>query len=140
MANVRYAASARNAILDQVRTLIDAGSSGGTIKIYTGTQPATGDTALSGNTLLGTLTFTDPAAPPATGGLLTFSAIAQDASADNSGTATFARIQDSNGVNVFDCDVGTSGAAINLNTTTITAGGPIQITSFTDAVASSITF
>ena len=56
MANLRIAAATRNAMLDQLRTLLDAGAAGGTIKIYTGTQPANADTALSGNTLLGTLT------------------------------------------------------------------------------------
>ncbi len=128
MANVRIAASVRNSMLTQMLNAIDAGPAAGTIKIYTGTQPANGDAALSGNTLLGTLTYSDPNGSVAAG-TLTFNAITQDTSADASGTATWARIQDSTGANVFDCDVGTSGATINLNTTTIVAGGPIQISS-----------
>jgi hypothetical protein len=63
--------------------------------------------------------------------VLTFSAITQDTSADATGTATWARIADSTGATVFDCDVGTSGATLNLNTTSIVAGGPIQVSSFT---------
>lgn len=132
MANVRLADTAQQGAMDAVVDLIDAGSGAGTIKIYTGTQPATGDTALSGNTLLGTLTFSDPAfGATNSSGVATASSITSDTSADATGTATWARIQDSNGANVFDCDVGTSGATINLNSVSITSGGTIAITSFT---------
>ena len=128
MANVRIAATIRSSMVTQILNAIDADAGAGTIKIYTGTQPANGDAALSGNTLLGTLTFSVTSGSVTTG-TLTFSAITDDSSADATGTATWARIQDNSGDNVFDCDVGTSGATINLNTTSIVAGGPIQITS-----------
>jgi hypothetical protein len=59
VANVRVVAAIRNARLDAIKTAIDAGAGVGTIKVYTGTQPANADASLSGNTLLGTLTFTD---------------------------------------------------------------------------------
>lgn len=129
MANVRLAAAARNSMLDAIRALLDAGAAGATVKIYTGTQPANADAALSGNTLLGTLTMSDPAAPGASGGVLTFSAIAEDSSADATGTATWARVADSNGNTVFDCDAGTSGTTLILNTASIVTGGPVRITS-----------
>ena len=64
MANFRIAASTRNSMLDALTAKIDADVGAGTIKIYSGTQPANADTALSGNTLLATLTFTDPALQP----------------------------------------------------------------------------
>ena len=131
MANVRVVAAIRNARLDAIKTAIDAGAGNGIITMYTGTQPVNADTAVSGNTVLGVLTFSKPSAPSATGGVLTFSTITQDSAADNSGTATWARISTSSGGTVFDCDVGTSGATIILNTTAITVGGPIQISSFT---------
>lgn len=132
MANVRLADTAQQAAMDAVVDLIDAGSGAGTIKIYTGTQPATGDTALSGNTLLGTLTFNDPAfGATNSSGVATASAITPDTSADATGTAAWARIQDSNGNNVFDCDVGTSSTTIVLNSVSITSGGTISISSFT---------
>lgn len=131
MANVRPTAAARNAALNAIRDLIDAGAAGGTINIYNGTQPTNGDTALSGNTLLATLTFSGTSAPNASGGVLTFSAITEDSSADATGTATFARLRDSNSVDVLDMDVGTSGASINLNTTSIVAGGAVRMTSGT---------
>ena len=135
MANFRIATTSRNSMLDALSAKIDADLSPGTIKIYSGTQPANADTSLSGNTLLATLTFSDPSGQPASAGMLTFDPITQDASADASGTATFARIADSSGDTVFDCDVGTSGATINLNTITIVTGGPVAITSFTVSIA-----
>lgn len=130
MANVRLASATRSALADGINTLLNAGAGAATIKIYSGTQPATGDTALSGNTLLATLTMSDPAAAAASAGVLTLSAITEDSSADATGTATWARIQDSNGTNVFDCDVNTAGATINLNTTSLVTGGTVRITSF----------
>lgn len=131
MANVRCTAAARNAQLNSTRDLIDAGASGGKIKIYSGTQPATADTALSGNTLLATLIFSSTSAANASGGVLTFSTITEDSSADATGTATFARFTDSDDNAVLDMDVGTSGASIILNTVSIVAGGPVRITSGT---------
>lgn len=135
MANVRILTTVRNAMLDSINTALNAGAGAATIKIYSGTQPANANTALSGNTLLATLTCTDPAAGAASGGVLTFSAITQDASADATGTATFARVQDSDANVVFDCDVNTSGATLIINTTSIVAGGPVSITSFTLTIA-----
>lgn len=127
---IGFAVATKNARANAIKTAIDSGTAG-SIKFYTGTRPATADTALSGNTLLGTLTFTaPPSAPAASSGVLTFSAITT-ANAVATGTATFARIADSAGTTIFDCDVGTSGAVINLNTTAIVSGGPIVITSFT---------
>jgi hypothetical protein len=131
MANVRPSNAARNAQVNAIRDLIDAGAAGGTINIYNGTQPATGETALSGNTLLATLTFSGTSAPNAVAGVLTFNAITEDSSADATGTATFARLRDSNGVDVIDMDVGTSGASINLNTVSIVAAGAVRMTSGT---------
>lgn len=124
------ATTIRNNMLNQIRDAIDGGGGAGTIKIYTGTRPATG-AALSGNTLLGTLTCSDPCAAAASGGVLTFNSITQDAAADATGTATWARIEDSAAAFVCDASVGTSGADINLSSVSITAGGPISITSAT---------
>jgi len=140
MANLRITATARNAMLDALNARINLGAGAGTLKLYSGTQPATGDTALSGNTLLATLTFADPAAPAAAAGTLTFSTITEDSAADAAATATFARILDSDGNAVFDGDVGTSGALVNLNTTTIATGGPVRITSFTITIPATMTF
>lgn len=138
---IRMRAVTRNAALDAIRTALDVGSGPATIAFYTGTQPANGDAALSGNTLLGTLTMTDPAAGAASGGNLTFSPITQDSSADATGTATWARIRSSDDAQGMDVDVGAtgSGAFIELNTTSIVAGGPIVITAMSLSIPASIT-
>lgn len=129
---MRIIADLRNAQADAIATLIDAGAGAGTIKLYTGSMPAHPADAIGAVTLLGTLTFADPCvAAPAAAGVLTFDTITQDAAADNAGVAAWARIADSNGNAVFDVNVGTADASIILNTTTIVAGGPIAITSFT---------
>jgi len=129
--NFRIATSTRNTMLNALRDSIDATGGAGTINIYTGTQPINANTALSGNTLLGTLTFSSISAPVASGGVLTFSSITDDSSTDASGVATFARILTSAGNVVFDCDVAVSLGTINLNTVSIASGGILRITSFT---------
>lgn len=119
--------AAANAVVD----LIDAGAGAGTIQIRSGTRPATADTAATG-TLLATLTFSDPAFGNATtAGVATASAITADSSADNTGTASWARILDSNSNPVMDISVGTSGAELNLDSVSIVAGGTVSVTSFT---------
>ena len=116
----------RNAHLDAITAAIDAGAGAGVVRIYDGARPASGGTA---TTLLGTVTCTDPAAPAASGGVLTFNAFTEDSSADATGTASWARIEDSAGAWVMDMDVGTSGTELVMSTTSITAGGPIRIDS-----------
>ena len=130
---LRPTVSVRNAMLDALRTQLDIDVGAGTVKIYTGTIPATGDTAIGAQVLLGTLTLTDPAAPAAAAGVLTLSAITEDSIADATGTATWARVQSASTASGFDCSVGAtgSGEVIELNTTSIVAGGPIRITAFT---------
>lgn len=129
MANVRLATATNNAACDAVVDLIDSGGAG-TIEIRSGTQPATANDAATG-TLLATLTFSATAFGAASAGVATAASITQDASADATGTATWARIKNGSAATVFDCDVGTTGATINLNTVSITTGGTVSITSFT---------
>ena len=129
MANFRIADATRTAMANAIRDAIDGGAGPGTIKIYSGTQPNDADDALGAQVLLATLTFADPCAPTAVNGVLTFSAIVEDTQADATNTATWARIQSSTGTNVFDCDVNTAGATINLNTVSIVANGPVRVNS-----------
>lgn len=133
MPTVHLSDAARNAMADAFSALIDAGAAGGTIKIYDGTMPASVGTAVSTQTLLGTLTFSATAFGAAAAGVITAAAIAPDSTADATGTAAWARIADSDATDIADVDVGAtaSGATIELNTTSITAGGAISISSFT---------
>jgi hypothetical protein len=126
---VKLPSAVRNARLDAITTY--AGTSA-LVKIYDGTAPADANTALSGNTLLATLTCSSTLAPAASGGVLTLSTITQDSAADATGTATFYRWYKSDGTTVIkQGSVGTSGADLNLNTTSIVVGGPVSVTSWT---------
>jgi hypothetical protein len=116
----------RNARLDAITT---AAGGSAKLRIYNGTRPATGGTA---TTLLAELTCNATFAPAASGGVLTLNSITADSAADATGTATWARIVKSDGTTfVLDCSVGTSGADINLNTTSIVSGAAVSVTSAT---------
>jgi hypothetical protein len=122
--------TAANAEANALAPLCDSG----TINIYAGTQPANANTALSGNTLLVTLTFSSTAFGSPSGGVLTANAITSGV-AVGTGTATFARILESDGETVvMDVTVGISGAGINLATTAIVAGATVPITGLTFTV------
>jgi hypothetical protein len=118
--------AARNAMLDGLTATI---GSGAVLRIYTGTRPATVATAITSQVQLAELALSTPAAPAASGGVLTFSPITQDSAADATGTASWYRIIRGSTA-IMDGDVATSGADLNINTTSIVVGGPIQITSF----------
>ena len=118
----------RNERVQRIQVNIDLGAGAGLFRIYDGTRPATCGTA---TTLLAELTFSDPCAPSASGGVLTMSAITADASANATGTATWFRNVDSTGTCVLDGNVGTSGSDLNLNSTGITTGQNVAVTSYT---------
>lgn len=123
------ATSIRNTMLDVIATAINAGAGPGLLRVYNGTRPATGGSA---TTLLATLTFSDPCTSSgASGGVLTFAAITQDSSADNTDTATWCRIVDSTGTFVADANVGTSAADFILSSVAIIAGQTVSCTSAT---------
>lgn len=116
----------RNAMLDTITTRAGASA---LLRIYDGSQPATGGTA---TTLLAELTCNATFAPAASSGVLTLNAITQDSSANATGTATWFRIVQSGGsTHVLDGTVGTSGADLNLNSVSIVATGSVAISSFT---------
>lgn len=125
--NTELADVAANASANAIGALLN----GGTINIYSGTQPATADTALAGNTLLATLNLNATFAPSASGGVLTANAITGNA-AVATGTATFFRAFKSDGTTaVFDGSVGTSAANLILPTVSIQSGVTVTCSSFT---------
>lgn len=127
---VRLSASLANSLANSIASAVDAGPAGGTVKIYTGSQPATADTAESG-TLLATFTLSATAFGAASGGVITLAGTPLTVAAAATGTAGWFRLEDSTGANVLDGSVGTSGNQINLNTTSITSGVNVTITSGT---------
>lgn len=124
----QFALAVRNATATARRDAIDAAATPGVVRLYTGSMPADADTAVGGQTLLGTVTCAQPCGSVADG-KLTFSSLTQDDSADASGTAAWARIEDGDGNAVVDLTVSATGGGgeLQLNTTSIVAGGPIQI-------------
>jgi hypothetical protein len=125
--NLQYSNGTRDA---QQQGLITYAGTGSLIKLYTGTQPANANTALSGNTLLVTLTIAG-AFGTDSNGTLTFSTVT-NGTAVASGTATFFRIYKSDGTTVvLDGSVGTSSADLVLNTTTVATNDTVAISSGT---------
>ena len=121
----------RNSMLNAIRDAIDTGATGGFIRIYSGTRPATSGAE---TTILAELICSKPSAPNASAGVLTFSAITQDTSANNTGTASWFRVLTSGGTPIFDglttATTGTTGD-LNLNSLGISTGIAVQISSFT---------
>lgn len=121
------------AMMTALGVQIDAGTAA-VINIYGGTMPANADAALSGNTLLAQMTCSATAftgiTDSGTAARATLAAIAPDTSADASGTATFWRLLTQlGGTVILQGSVGTTNADLILNTTAITAGSQVSITS-----------
>jgi len=116
--SVTYTTAVKNARLNAVTTAI---GSTGVLEIGTAGMA----------TILATIPLANPAAPAASGGVLTLTMPQSDASADASGTAAAARIRTASGGTdvVTGLSVGTSGADINLDSVSITAGQTVTISS-----------
>lgn len=126
----RLAVATSNAMVDAYVARIDAGPSGGTVKVYTGAQPATPADAATG-TLLLTFTF-----DPVSFGAAANRTAALDASpvltavGAAAGTAGWARIADSTGAVVSDHEVSATGGSgmLQLSTTTVSVGLDVELT------------
>lgn len=117
--------SIRNAMLDAITTRAGASAK---LRIYDGSRPATGGAV---TTLLAELTCNATFAAAAAAGVLTLNAITGDASADATGTATWARIVQSDGSTfVVDLDVGEGSEDLVLNSASIVILGTVDVSSF----------
>ena len=128
------------AAADAMLSALTARCNSGVLRIYSGTEPATANTALSGNTVLAELTMSATAfgAPTASGNnrVATANAITADSDANASATATFFRVFETGGTAVVY--QGKAGLAAEdpdpelvLNATDIIAGGNVSISSLT---------
>lgn len=124
---VRLDTDIRNALATEISNQFPASS---TITIYTGTQPASANSAASGSTLA---TITLPASPwaAASGG-----AVAKQntwsVTASGSGTAGYARLASAGG-DAIDFAIGSD---LTISDSTIVAGGQVSVTSLTITVPS----
>lgn len=118
----QYSTTVATARLQKVIDAIDGGTGNGVLVI--------GTSALSGATgVCATITLQKPSAT-ISGRVLTLSGTPLTANASASCTAAKAELRDSAGtVVVSGFTVGTSGSDINLITTSITSGQPVQVTS-----------
>ena len=125
--NLKYSNGTRDA---QQTGLITYAGSGSIIRLYDGTQPTNANTAISTQVLLVSLTISG-AFGTDSNGTITLGSVT-NGTAVASSTATFFRIVKSDGTTVvMDGSVGTSGADLNLNTTTIASGQTVSITAGT---------
>lgn len=127
---IRLATGSRNAATTAVVGRLDTGGTGA-IRIYTGAQPATGDTAVAGSLLV-----TIPLTSPAFGAAASGAAAAGDPAAvasTGTGTAGWFRAVDGAGNGVFDGSVTATGAGgdLQLSSTSLAPGVSVDITAFT---------
>lgn len=121
--NPKFSNTTVNAEADALARLLDNGY----LRVYSGSQPATADTAIGAQVLLAELRFNATSAPAAVAGLLTFNAIASDTSADATGTAAWFRALKSDGSTVvLDGTVGTSGTDAIINAVSIVAATTVD--------------
>ncbi len=111
--------------LKAVSDYLDSGATAGKLRVYDGTQPASGGT-LSGNNLLAEMVFPNPSFDQVDSGVMYFNTPSV-AMAALSSTATWVRLVTGDGDFVADLDAGMtgSGAACIFDTTTIYAGGSV---------------
>lgn len=118
-------------------TSVGAQCNSGKVRIYSGTMPATANTALSGNTLLAEASFAATAFGTAAAGSgtdrqITAAAISPVTAAAGDGTnpATFFRAFRTDGTTVvFQGDAGTTTQTMVLNAANIIQGGTVTINS-----------
>jgi len=127
---MKTSVAARNGQVDNLTARLNSGY----LRIYSGTKPANVAAALAGNTLLAELRFASTAFGAAANGSAAANTITSDSAADATGTATFARLFGSDGTTaVVDVGVGatSSGAELELNTTSIVANATVAVSSCT---------
>lgn len=120
----------RNAMLLAIADHLDGGSGQSTLEFFTGARPASVGSVPAG-TLLGTLTLSRPGWAAPSGGSMTANSIIGDSSADATGTIGCAVLRDSSGTIVHDFTVTATGGGgeIEMNTISVVAGDPLNITS-----------
>jgi hypothetical protein len=125
--NPKLSDIAANAEVNALAALFD----GGFLDLFDGVQPATADTALSGQTLLASLGFGTPAFGGGVAGVAAANPITADADADASGTATWYRCFESDHATVIqDGSVGLNTSNLNMVNNVITIHTAVTVSSF----------
>jgi len=118
---ITHSTAQRNALADSVVDAIDGGSANpnGQLVIMT-----------SGDVEVATLECANPAFGDAAGGVATANAISDDTNATGGEAALF-KFVNRDGTEVFRGTVATSGADLNLSSTTIGASDTVSVSNFT---------
>jgi len=118
--SVSYATALKSTRMNAVISAIDVNASPAFIEVMTGASA-----------VLVSITLSDPSFTES-GGVITMAGAPKSGVATGSGTAALARIKDGGGnIIVSGLTVGTSGADINLNSTSITTGQTVTLSSAT---------
>ena len=119
----------QNTLAQAFADLFDVGVD--TIIIYGGAEPATANTALSGQPVLTTVTLPAPGMGTASNGTVGKVGAWEDLSIDNSGTASFFRLTN-NGGDVLQGSVTATGGGgdMTLDSVSLIQGGTFTITAF----------
>ena len=127
---LQISVAVRNAMLDTIESTI---STSAVLKIRSGAQPANCAAADSGD-VLATLTLPSDWMAAANAGAKALSGTWQDTSADATGTAAHFRVYASDGTTCHmqgSITATGGGGDMTLNTTYLTTGGNVTVTSFT---------
>lgn len=129
--NVKFSTALKNAQQNAITAQCGANAK---IKIYSGSQPATPDTAVGAQVLLATLTCNATFAPAAVNGVLTLNSITSGIGTAGAGAGTVAtwfRLTSSADVAHIDGTVGISGCDLNLDNPNIATGQSVSATAAT---------
>jgi len=118
-------AAAVSAMADALGALLN----GGKVRLYSGTRPATADTAVTTQILLAAPTFANPAFAAAVAGVITANPVVDESDVPATGTAIWFRAVTSGGASVCDGTVGMSAADCILSSTSIVQHGVVTVTS-----------
>lgn len=132
---ISLSTSIRNAVAGILNTSTYIG--GLALEIRSGTRPATLGSSPPDGLKLGQLTMPGVSIGTISAGNISVGTLTNDASADNTGTATWWRIVFAYSGSLLmptmdgTCGVTGSGADLTMDNVTITAGAPINVVSFT---------
>lgn len=130
--NLKFSQALKNAQMDAITGQIGAN---GKLRLYSGAQPASPDTAVGAQVMLAELACNAVFAPATVNGVLTLNPISNGTGTAGAGTgttATWFRFFKSDGTTAHvDGTVGTTGCDLNLNNTSIAQNQVVSISSFT---------
>ena len=128
--NLKYSAALKTS---QQAAISTAAGASAVLTLYSGSQPASPDTAVTSQVALSTHTCAATFGS-ASAGVLTVGAIGNGTGTAGAGSgtnATWYRLTTSGGTALVDGTVGISGCDMNLNNTNVATGQMVSITSWT---------